>query len=87
MVGEKRNLAIFEALTTDQDALIGMVEGNYLATSPHDLGKIVWPIVKETMAGANKNAMLELAAAARAERYCEPMNVFAPETDVSEVLA
>ena len=29
VLGEKNNLAIFEALTTHQDILIGMIEGNY----------------------------------------------------------
>jgi len=68
VVGEKSNLAIFKALTTYQDVLIGMVEGDYTATSPHDLGKIVWPVVKEAIAGANKNAMRDLATAAKAKK-------------------
>jgi hypothetical protein len=63
VVGEKSNLAIFEALTTHQDGLIGMVEGDYTATSPHDLGMIVWPVVKEAIAGVNKNALHDLATA------------------------
>jgi hypothetical protein len=67
MIGVKRNLAVFEALTTHQDDLIGVVEGDYTTTSPHDLGKIVWPVVKENIAGANKNAMMDLAKAANAK--------------------
>ena len=63
VVGEKRNLAIFEALTTHQDILIGMVEGDYTATSPDDLGMIVWPVVKEAIASANKNAIGDLETA------------------------
>jgi hypothetical protein len=64
VVGEKSNLAIFEALTTHRDAIIGTVEGDYTATSPRDLGKIAWSVVKEAMAGANENAMRDLKTAA-----------------------
>jgi len=68
VVGEKNNLAIFEALTTHRDAIIGTVKGNYTVTSSHDLGKIVWPVVKEAIAGATKNAMRELTTAAKAKK-------------------
>ena len=68
VVGEKSTLAIFEALTTHQDVLIGMIEGDYTATSPHDLGMIVWPVVKEAIAGANQNAMDDLAMADKVKK-------------------
>jgi hypothetical protein len=68
LVGEKSNLAIFEALTTHQDTVIGTVKGDYTATSPHDLGMIVWPVVKEAMSGTNKNAMRDLAKAAKVKK-------------------
>lgn len=68
IVGEKRCLAIYETLKARQNVLIGTVEGNYHITSPHDLGKIVWPVVKEAIAGGNDNAMRDLAAAARAKK-------------------
>jgi hypothetical protein len=68
VAGEKRNLAIFEAMTTHKEVLIGMVEGDYTATSPHDLGMIVWPVVKEAIAGANKNAMCDLETADKVKK-------------------
>ena len=68
LAGEKRNLSIFKTLQTYQDVIIGTVEGDYLMTSPHDLGKIVWPVIKETIAGANKNAMRDLATAAKQKK-------------------
>jgi hypothetical protein len=68
VAGEKKNLAIFEAMTTHKEVLIGLVEGDYTATSPHDLGMIVWPVVKEAIAGANKNAMLDLATADKVKK-------------------
>jgi hypothetical protein len=63
VVGEKNSLSIFGSVTSHQDALIGRVEGDYAATSPHDLGRIVWPIVKEAMARTSERAMLSLEAA------------------------
>jgi len=63
VVGEKKHLSIFGSVTSHQDALIGRVEGDYAATSPHDLGKIVWPIVKEAMAGTSEKAIHELETA------------------------
>jgi len=67
VVGEKKALSVFESVTTHQDVLIGMVEGDYAATSPHDLGKIVWPIVKEAMAGIGEKATHDLEAAESSE--------------------
>ncbi len=65
VVGEKQNLDRFRSVTSHQDVLIGRVEGDYAATSPRDLGKIVWPIVKDAMAGTNEHAMRDLEAAER----------------------
>ncbi|MBN2183900.1 MAG: hypothetical protein JW746_01080 [Candidatus Krumholzibacteriota bacterium] len=63
VVGERKHLSIFESVTLHQDVLIGWVEGDYTETSPHDLGKIVWPIVKDAMAGTNEKAMHNLERA------------------------
>jgi hypothetical protein len=67
VVGERKSLSIFESVTSHQDVLIGRVEGDYAATSPHDLGKIVWPIVKEAMAGTSEKAMHDLETAASSQ--------------------
>jgi hypothetical protein len=66
VTGEKSNLSLFRCLTTHWDIVIGAIEDDYTATSPHDLGKIVWPVVKQAIAGTNENAMLDLARAAEA---------------------
>ncbi len=63
VVGEKKNLAIFKALTRHENHLVGTVEGNYTHTSLHDLGMIVWPVIKDVISDANDNAMLDLAMA------------------------
>lgn len=63
VVGDRKSLSIFGSVTSHQDVLIGWVEGDYTATSAHDLGKIVWPIVKDVMAGTNEMAMHKLEGA------------------------
>jgi hypothetical protein len=74
LTGEKSSLNIFMALNTRQDILNGMIPGDYIATSAHDLGKIVWPVVKQTIAGINKNAMRELATAFRMKKIVDGIN-------------
>jgi hypothetical protein len=63
VVGERKHLSVFDSVTAHRDVLLGRVEGDYAATSPHDLGKMVWAVVKEAMAGAGERAMRELEAA------------------------
>lgn len=67
VVGEKDILSTFESVTTHRDGSIGTAQGDYAATSPHDLGKIVWPIVKNAMAGTTKHAMRDLETADRSQ--------------------
>ncbi len=77
VVGEKNNLSMFGSVTSHQDALIGMVEGDYAVTSPHDLGKIVWPIVKEAMAGTSDKAMRDLEMAERSQNVASGIDAVA----------
>ncbi|MDZ7721528.1 MAG: hypothetical protein U5R06_01570 [candidate division KSB1 bacterium] len=81
IVGEKSNLAIFIVLTTHWDAVIGTIKGNYSATSLHDLGKIVWPIVKEAISGVTKNAMHDLATAAKAKKVVSGIDAVGQSTE------
>ncbi len=58
----------YKTLTTHLGSFIGCVEGEYALTSNHDLGKIVWPVVKELIAGTDKNAIRDLEAAGKREK-------------------
>jgi hypothetical protein len=88
IVGKKSHLAIFAALKTRQDILSGKVEGDYIATSPHDLGKIVWPVIKEAIAGTNSKAMRELAKAAKMKKIISGIDAVGQfaETDTGSIL-
>jgi Bacterial archaeo-eukaryotic release factor family 3 len=60
MVGSADMRFAFSSVTTHGMAIIGWVEGDHTATSPRDLGQIVWPIVKEGMSGVLERAMRDL---------------------------
>ena len=68
VIGERECLSIFESVTIHREALIGEVEGDYSGTSSRDLGRIVWPVVKQALAGANDHAIHELEEAADAKK-------------------
>ncbi len=88
VVGEERSLAIFKALTTHQDCYLGTVKGDFTATSVYDLGKIVWPVVKEAIAGANENAMNDLETAAAKHKVVSGIEavVQSVETETGSIL-
>jgi Bacterial archaeo-eukaryotic release factor family 3 len=77
VVGEKKNLSIFDSVTMHGDVLTGKVEGDYSATSPHDLGKMVWPIVKEVMAGTGENTLHDLEAAENSQNVASGIDAVA----------
>lgn len=62
VVGEKKNLSIFEDVTNHDDQIVGRAVGDFSETTANDLGQIVWPIVKTAMAGAEKSALHDLEA-------------------------
>jgi hypothetical protein len=66
VVGSERLLSTFAAVTVHGPAVIGEVRGDHTATSPRDLGQIVWPVVKTAMSGEAQRALRNLAKAASA---------------------
>lgn len=68
VIGERAMQSVFASVTEHEDAIIGRVDGDFGATSPEDVGKIAWPVVKEAMSGLEDNAMRDLENAQNAER-------------------
>lgn len=66
--GEKKMLDMFDSVTAYRDIIIGRIEGDYSTTSLHDLGKIVWPIVREAISGLLDETMHVLEIALKASR-------------------
>ncbi len=63
LAGDDQSISVFESFATHPEGIVGVLEGDYTYTSAHDLGKIVWPIIREAMAGKMENALLAIAAA------------------------
>jgi hypothetical protein len=61
--GTERNQAAFTSVTAYPGVIIGRVNGDHSATSLHDLGNIVWPVVKGAMASAGQKVERELEEA------------------------
>jgi hypothetical protein len=57
VVGQSSYLNIYNSLTQHKGVIMGAVEGDFTNTTPQDLGKIVWPIVKLAMAGSMEDAL------------------------------
>ncbi|NIM20498.1 MAG: hypothetical protein GTO51_09750 [Candidatus Latescibacteria bacterium] len=68
VTGKKELLDLFASVTAHRSVIVGRIEGDYSTTSLHDLGKIVWPIVKEAISGLLDEAMRDLEIAEKAGR-------------------
>lgn len=68
IVGEKNIQDIFFSVTAHRNVIVGRVEGDYSSTSLHDLGKIVWPVVREAVSGLLGDVMRDLEIATKAHR-------------------
>jgi len=68
LVGKKMNQSIFRSVSAHDKDIFGGLEGNYEATSTHDLGQIVWPIVREALSGNRERALRELDEAVCAQK-------------------
>ncbi|UCG50783.1 MAG: hypothetical protein JSW58_11315 [Candidatus Latescibacterota bacterium] len=70
VTGEKELQTAFTSVTAHGRAIVGRVDGDYTTTSLHDLGRIVWPVVKEAMSGLREKALRDLEIAADAQKIC-----------------
>lgn len=68
LIGERKKMSIFKSLSAHNDTMLGEVVGDYSDVDAEDLGKIVWPVVKQILAGANARALNELQTAAETNR-------------------
>ena len=50
VVGVERYLAFFEEVTTYKNSILTTLAGSHDKTSPHELAKLVWPLVKSRLA-------------------------------------
>jgi Bacterial archaeo-eukaryotic release factor family 3 len=69
VIGVDRYLAFYQEITTDSDAIIGLVAGNHDKTSPSALGKLVWPVFKAGSTLKRTRALVRLKEAVSVNRH------------------
>lgn len=68
VVGVERWLAYFQNVTDHKD-VVATVTGNHDQTPPHELGKLVWPVVADALSARRRRALDALDAAVGAQRF------------------
>lgn len=63
VVGVDRFLAFFNEVSQHTGAMVATLKGNHDKTSPHELAKLVWPLVKEGLAKQREQIFAELEKA------------------------
>ena len=81
VIGTTRDQLMFASLTAFSDVIIGQADGDHSATSTRDLGRIVWPIVKNVMANAGEKVERDLAAATQAHNVAVGIDAVVKSVD------
>lgn len=68
VVGVDRWIAFFREVTSHGDQIVTTLTGNHDTTSAHELGKLVWPLVRESLAARRAGIHGELEAAVGGQR-------------------
>jgi hypothetical protein len=68
VVGVDRWIAFFQEVTSHRDQIVTTLTGNHDQTSAHDLGRLVWPLVRESLAARRAGIHSELETAVGGQR-------------------
>jgi len=68
LAGVDRWQAFFRQVTAHHEHIITSLTGNYDQTSAHDLGRLVWPLARESLAARRSAIFGELEAAVSGQR-------------------
>ncbi len=69
VVGVDRYLAFFQEVSAYTNEIITTMTGNHDKTAAHELGKLVWPLVKSSLTARRQGYLQELDAAVGAQKY------------------
>ena len=69
VVGVDRFLAFFSEVTDHRDSILTTLRGSHDKTSPHKLGKLVWPLVKDALTEQRQQVLSELDKAVGERRF------------------
>lgn len=68
VVGVVRFLAFFNEVTRHKESIVTTLQGSHDKTSAHELGRLIWPQVREAFAAQRKQALAALAKAVSERR-------------------
>ena len=74
VVGVNRFLAFFNAVTDHKDAILATLQGSHDKTSPSELAKLVWPLVKDALAEQRQTVFSELDKAVGERKVASTIN-------------
>ncbi len=69
VVGVDRYLAFFKEVSEHKDAISATLEGSHDSTPEHELGELVWPVVKQALAKERQKYLDELDQAVGERKY------------------
>lgn len=69
VTGIGRYLSFFEEVTENKNLIIAKLEGSYDKTSPHELARLIWPLVLEGIEKNKGDLLTELDKAVGANKY------------------
>lgn len=69
ITGIGRYLSFFNEITENKLQIVAQLEGSYDKTSPHELSKLVWPLVLEAIEKSKSDLLKELERAVGANKY------------------
>lgn len=73
VVGVDRFIAFFKEVTAHGDVLLTTLTGSHDRTMPHELGRLVWPLVQANLADRRRKALDALNAAVGAQRFASTL--------------
>lgn len=68
VVGVDRYLSFFNEVTDHKDAILTMLTGSHDTTSPHELAKLIWPLVETNLRSRRQQVLAELEKAVGARK-------------------
>lgn len=69
VVGVDRFLAFFNEVTDYKDSILTTLQGSHDKTSPHELGKLVWTLVKDALTEQRQQVLSELNKAVGERKF------------------
>ena len=69
VVGVDRFLSFFNEVTDHKDSILTTLQGSHDKTSPHELSKLVWTLIKDALAEQRRQVLSELEKAVGERKF------------------